>query len=122
MRGLPWSAELLAQSQGLSGLHTLRLDDRAGRRQPAKRQRYQGVCQLTGLRELSMVLYMPSRKYGADPAKSWDSPFTAEDLRLLLRLTQLQQLTAFQLLLNDPYLAAKPLEVRLTSEVSKCSS
>jgi hypothetical protein len=73
--GLQYSAELLALLQGLSGLHTLSLtvDERtAGERVPA-------VCQLTGLRRLTVSL-----PRFAD----------VQEAPQLRQLTQLQQLTA----------------------------
>jgi hypothetical protein len=118
MRGVPYSAELLTQLQQLSRLHTLRLHARHS----AKRELLQGVCQLTGLRELSMALITPSYKYHAQYAKVCDYPFTAEDLRVLLRLTQLQQLTALELEVNDHFRLENGPEVSLTSEVSNCST
>jgi hypothetical protein len=69
MQGLRYTAHLLPALQGLSGLHTLSL----GASHAA--EPLDGVCQLTGLRELSV--------YPRDGAKG-----------LLLQLTQLKQLTA----------------------------
>jgi hypothetical protein len=68
-----------------------------------------------------MVLVTPSHRHLAQHAKLCDYPFTAEDLRVLLRLTQLQHLTALELDVNDP-LKEGGGQVSLTSEVSQCSS
>jgi hypothetical protein len=112
MRGLPYSAELLAPLQGLSGLHTLRLDDW----QSAKAEGLQGLCQLTGLRELSVELHMQNLTDVAQ--RVCEASFDSEDWRLLLKLTQLQQLTALEL--NEDYEGGTRQGVTFIMEVSKC--
>jgi hypothetical protein len=93
MRDVRYSAELLAQLQGLCELRTLHLEHY----ESTQEHGLQGVCQLTQLRELSVELS------------------SGKEEGLELPLAQLKQLTALT------YFSKRyTRKVRLTSKVSKC--